>query len=150
MHIRRYELADVPEMLDHIQAALSVTQFRDIKVSREKLDRMLCSNVRNSLFFAALAVDDEANIIGGICASVFKFIFSEETLAEDLFFYVVPSSRQLRVSTGLVAAYLEWAKERNVRRVQLSNSMGVKVEQFSKLATRLGFEKVGTVHQMKL
>lgn len=150
MQIRRYELADIPAMVDHIEAALSVTQFRDIFFSREKMTRLLSNNHHSSQFFAALATDDDGNIIGGICGNVCEFIFSHEALANDNFFYVAPSHRRLRTATGLVEAYLNWAKERKVKRVQLSNSMGVKIEEFSKLATRLGFEQQGTIHQMRL
>lgn len=149
MIIRRYTEEDIEGMLEHIESALSVTQFRDIEFSRPKMRRLLENNVSNSQFFAALALSDDGEIIGGICALVLQFIFSYEAIAVDQFFYVTPSNRKLRVATALVAAYVEWAKERRVRRIQLSNSMGVEVERFAQLAVKLGFEQMGTIHQMR-
>lgn len=149
MIIRRYTEADIEKMLDHIELALSVTQFRDIEFSREKMRRLLEHNHNNSQFFAALAVSDDGEIIGGICASVQQFIFSYEVVSVDHFFYVTPSNRKLRVATELVEAYKKWAKIRKVRRVQLSNSMGVEMDRFALLAVKLGFEQMGTIHQMR-
>lgn len=150
MIIRRYTEADIPKMLNHIEIGLSVTQFRDIYFSREKMQRLLEHNINNSQFIAALAVFDDGEIIGGICGAVQQFIFSYEALAQDYFFYVTPGSRGKGVSTALVEAYVEWAKERKVKRIQLSNSMGTSIERFAQLAVKLGFEQMGTIHQMRL
>lgn len=150
MKIRRYTEVDIPRMLDHIELGLSITQFKDIHFSREKMGRLLESNISSKLFIAALAVTDDDTIIGGICAAVQQFIFSYEVLAQDYFFYVVPGNRGKGVSTALVEVYVEWAKERGVRRIQLSNSMGMNIERFAQMAVKLGFEQMGTIHQMRV
>lgn len=150
MIIRRYTEADIPNMVEHIDNALRVTQFRDLHFSNQKMRSLLESNVKNSQFFAALATDDDGIIIGGICAAIQQFIFSYDVLSVDFFFYVTPTNRKLRVATGLVEQYVAWAKERKVKRIQLSNSMGVEIERFAMLATKLGFEQMGTIHQMRL
>lgn len=149
MLIRRYSHEDIQQILDVVQVSLSVTQFRDIHFSREKLGRLLESNVNNSLIFVSIAVEDNGEIVGIISASVNQFIFSYEVVIVDHIFYVKPGRRGLKIATGLVGAYLEWAKERKPRRIQLSNSMGNKIEGFAKLAKRLGFDQVGTIHQMR-
>lgn len=149
MIIRRYREDDITKMIDHIETALSVTQFKDIFFARDRMRSLLEGNVKNSLFYAALATTDDGEIIGGICGMIVKFIFSHEVMAVDQFFYVVPSSRRLKVATGLVESYVAWARERKVKRIQLSNSMGVEIERFAMLAEKLGFEHVGTIHQMR-
>lgn len=150
MIIRRYSQEDVPQIVEIIETALSVTQFRDVFFSREKMSRLFESNVNNSLICIFVAVTDDGEIVGLISGSVNQFIFSYEIVIIDHIFYVKPDKRGMKAATGLVRAYIDWAKERKPRRIQLSNSLGNKIDGFAKLAERLGFEQVGTIHQMKL
>lgn len=148
MLIKRYTEADIPKTIELCEQALANSQFSDIYFSYEKMEDRLRSNLRNSQFFLNLAFDND-EVVGGLCASVYPFIFSYDVIAKDEIFYVIPNKRSLRVATALVAGYVEWAKLRKVKRIQLANSMGGNVEGFSKLATKLGFELVGTIHQMR-
>lgn len=147
--IRRYDLNDIPIMMDILQNDLKETIYKDIKFSRQKLGDLLTGNVRNSQFFLNVVIDDE-KIVGGLCATIGTPLFSYEAIAYDHFFYVKPEKRAMGLATELVATYVEWAKERRVRRVTLSNSMGRNVEQFARLASRLRFEHVGSIHSMEL
>lgn len=147
--IRRYEINDISPMLDILQSDLKETIYKDMKFSRQKLTDILTGNVKNSQFFLNVAIDDE-KIVGGLCAIIGTPLFSWEAIAYDHFFYIKPEKRAMGLATELVATYVEWAKERRVRRVTLSNSMGRNVEQFARLASRHGFEQVGSIHSMEL
>jgi len=147
--IRRYGLNDIEPMLTILETDLKDTIYRDMKFSHTKLGDTLRGNVGNTQFFGNLAVEEE-KIIGGLVATVVAPMFSYEVIAYDHFFYVVPDKRSLGVATALVAGYIEWAKERKVRRVVLSNSMRRNVDTFARLATRLGFEQDGTIHSMEI
>lgn len=147
--IRRYELGDIELMLDSLEGDLKTTIYRDIKFSREKLGDVLRGNVGNSQFFGNLVVEND-QVIGGLVATVACPLFSYEAIAYDHFFYVQPSHRSIGAATALVASYVAWAKERKVRRVTLSNSMGRYIKEYASLATRLGFEQVGTIHSMEI
>lgn len=148
--IRRYGLNDIDTMLDILESDLKGTIYRGFKFSRGKLGDVLRGNVMNTQFFGNLAVDGEGTIVGGLVATISSPMFTYEAIAYDHFFYVRPDHRSLIAATTLVAGYVAWAKERKVRRVTLANSMGRNVDTFARLATRLGFEQIGTIHSMEI
>lgn len=145
IELRRYRLEDIPQIVEIVREHLKLTAFAKVVYSDKKMTDLLTGNVRNTQFFTTVAVED-GKIIGGLGASISSYIFSYEAIAQDYFFYIAPEKRNLKLATELVAAYTDWAKERKVKRVQLSNSMGVNVKTFPKLAERLGFKQTGTIH----
>ena len=115
--------------------------------ARNKLKDLLVGNVKNTQFFCNIAFEDE-KIIGGLCAGIRSYIHSYDVFASDHFLFIVPEKRSILLATDLVAGYVDWARERKVREVLLSNFTGIKDEGFGKLAGRLGFTAVGSFHSM--
>lgn len=149
--IRRHSLADVEEMLDHIQQWHSQSRFRKTVFDRQKMKYMLTGNVNNSMFYAALIIDDKSGkIVGGLCASIMAYVWSHEAHAYDHFFYILPDYRTENAATELVENYLEWAHERRVKEAYLQNITGDRVEAFSKFAKKLGFKLIGTTYSREL
>lgn len=146
---RRHELKDIDKMVSILEKHLKDTTYRNVAFSKEKMTDVLRGNLNNIQFFSILAIEDE-EIIGGMTAVISSPYFSYEAFANDLFLYIIPEKRSLKLATALVAKYVEWAKARKVKRIQLANSMGVNVEGFAKLAKRLGFEQTGTIHVMEI
>lgn len=147
--IRRYQLTDIPEMIEILKKDLTDTTYKDVAFDYNKIMGVLVSNVENSLFFGNLMFEDD-QMIGAMFATLSATIFSNELAAYDTIFYLIPEKRSLKRATALVENYISWAKERNVKKVVLSNSMGRDVEKFAQLAKLLGFTQVGTIHHMEL
>jgi L-amino acid N-acyltransferase YncA len=145
----RYTEADIPQMLSIVGQHLGQTSYKHFSFSEDKMQDMLISGLNRKSFHCSVVKDGE-KIIGGLCATVTTPVFSYDAITADHFFYVEPGRRNIRVATGLVADYIEWAKSRKVRMIQLSNSMGTEVERFAKLAERLGFSTVGSIHFMEI
>jgi GNAT superfamily N-acetyltransferase len=150
MKIRRYTSKDIPVILDMIEESISQTIWKDIKLDRAKTTGMLEQNEHNLLFHGNVVVDDQGEIVGCFAATLGSRIWTNEVFAYDQLFYIKEGHRRLKTATALVAAYKEWAIERKVRKAFLSNSMGMNIETFSKLAKLLGFEEVGSIHFMEI
>lgn len=151
IEFRRYVLSDIPPMINKLEQDFlrNIDPKKRQGFSRDKVTDLLTGNVNNTLFHLTVAVND-GEVIGALCASVYSFIFSYEAIALDHLFYVDPDHRSVEVATGLVSAYVEWAKARKVVRAELRNVTGKDVGSFSKLATKLGFKLIGTFHAMEL
>lgn len=147
--IRRYQLNDIPQMIDILQKHLYCTSYANITFDYGKMTEVLVSNVNNSLFFCNLYVTDD-EISGAFVATLASPMFTRDLIAYDTLFYVYPSKRSLKTATALVDSYIKWAKDRGVKKCCLSNSMGHRIEQFERLARMLGFTQVGSIHHMEL
>ena len=146
----RYTLQDIPMMLVGIKRCVMSYGYVDRIYDDTHIRNMLTGNVNNKNFFCHLAIKDGVPI-GGLCASVQRYIMSPEPYAEDHFLYIIPEYQsRLRVSTELVAKYVEWAKSRNLQRIRLTQSNGNKPEKFTKFAKHFGFELLGGIHERAL
>ncbi len=151
IEFRRYVQSDIEKLIDAVEREhlANIDPERRKGFSREKVTNLLMGNLRNSLFFLTVAVKD-GEIVGGLCASIYSFIFSYEAEANDHLFFIQKEHRSMEVATGLVDSYIAWAKERKVKRVELRNVTGQNVEAFSKIEQKRGFQLVGTFHAMEL
>lgn len=147
--IRRYELADIDKMMALVEKDLKTTIYGKMHFNRDKLGDTLRGNVNNTQVFGDVA-DEGGVIIGGMIATIGSPMFTKEVIAYDHFLYIEPSRRSLKLATELVGNYVAWAKERRVHRAMLGNSLGRDIDNFARLAKRLGFEQVGTIHSMEI
>lgn len=147
--IRRYKQSDIPAILALVPESISQTIYKDVAIDNQKVTDTLVGNERNILFHGNV-YELEGQIVGCLCATVGTRFWTKEAFAFDQLFYVKESFRGMKAATELVVAYATWAKERKVRKAFLSNSMGVNVDTFDRLARSLGFDKVGTIHQMEI
>ncbi len=148
--IRRYELADVDILLEHIGVHLSkAPEYKGINYDRNKMRDLLVSGHSKKSFFCDIAVID-GKIVGGLCAGIFEYVFSREVYASDYLFYLEESKRSLRTATELVKNYVEWGKQRRVREVCLTSTTGIKTEKYGKFCERMGFRYIGSTYTMEI
>lgn len=142
--VRRYKVSDIPGMLDTLGEFLKQEpDFCHIKYDRGKVDELLYTNVNNSFLFCNVAVTQEEDIVGGIFAQVLPFYFSNDVMAVDHLFFLLPEYRNVRVSATLINQYIAWAKARQVKRAMLSATTTIDKDRFGKLVGRFGFKEMG-------
>jgi L-amino acid N-acyltransferase YncA len=146
---RKYKADDIQQMISILENDLKTTTYKNVEFSRTKMQDLLIGNMFNDEVFCEV-IEEDGEIIGGMFANVASPFFTHERFAYDHFLYVKEGKRNIRMATGLVAAYVKWAKTQKVRRISLSNSMGKNVETFARLAKMLGFEQTGTIHVMEI
>jgi hypothetical protein len=144
---RRYTKQDIPALVGYLREALKPLHYGPISFSPVKVENLLVGNLTSKKFFCELVVDGD-EILGAMVASVVEFPFSYEAYASDYITWIRPEKRSLKAITSLVAKYVEWANERRVTEIRWSQSSGFKMDKFEKLASRLGFVKIGTHFMM--
>jgi GNAT superfamily N-acetyltransferase len=150
MELRRYIRSDIPFLVDTLQEYLQGTAYAKVPFSAKRLTTLLESNVRNDLFFTMLAVDEESNIVGGITAYLMKYIFSEESYADEMCFFILPGHRSLKLARQMIESYVEWAKRRKVWEVRMSTTSGVQPEEYGKFLEVMGFKNIGQFYGKEL
>lgn len=149
MEVRRYREEDIEGMLQMLGEHLQQTIYNNMEYKPSKTRAMLEMNINNLLVFMNI-IEHEGRIVGALLAFARATYYSDDMNAYDHFFYVRPEIRSWKATTTLVAQYVEWARARKVRRVFLSNSMGVRMDEFARMCEMLGFKKLGTIHAMEI
>jgi len=150
MMIRRYTKADVPDLVKYLKSGLSGFHYRRIDYDDQKMEDTLMGNLRNPSFFVAVCVSDDGEIAGALCAGINAYMFSHEVYADHYCTFIREEFRSLRAITGLVSAYVKWAKSKGAKQIRWEQSTGYKMEKFGILAKRLGFTQIGTKWNMEL
>lgn len=146
----RYNEYHIPMMLVGIERCVKSYGYSKLHFDNELIRNMLIGNINNKNFFCTIAIS-EGVPIGGLCASVQRHIMSPEVYAEDHFLYIIPEYQaKLGISTALVAEYEKWGRERNIKRLRLTQSNGNKPEKFTRFAKHFGFELLGGIHEKEL
>lgn len=145
--IRRYTEADIPQMLDTVEAFLKQDRFigyenhyKGIDFDRQKVYNILKSKLDDHSFFTNVVIDEDGKILGGLTGQITSYIFSRETVAQDWLFYFDPNFTNLTVLFALIKTYVDWAERFGVREVQLASSTGFKEQHFERLMKYIGFK----------
>lgn len=146
--IKRYIKKDIPEMIKLVEDFFyksrqqHINHYNYIDFDSEKLYKLLEREENNIEFFCNLIVSDN-EIVGGLCAIVESPIYSNQRIAYDQIFYIKPEFVNIRATIELINSYVEWAKRRQVIECRLSSTTGFKIEAFTKLCNKNGFDLIG-------
>ena len=150
MELRRYIASDIPFIVSTLKEYLQGTAYASVPFSEKRLTTVLQSNVNNDLFFTMMAVDDHSNIVGGITAYLVKYVFSEESYADEMCFFILPGHRSLKLARHMITEYVEWAKRRKVWEVRMSTTSGIQPEEYGKFLEVMGFKNIGQFYSKEL
>lgn len=87
----------------------------------------------------------DGEIVGGLAASATVSMFGPDMVASEHGIFVKPRRRATGAAQLLIDAYLTWAKEMGVRRVNAGNSAGMDDSRYVRLMEHYGFERVGSL-----
>lgn len=147
--VRRYQLADIPEIASVLETALKPFRYGKMMFAPQKVRYLLQANIYNPGFFCHIVIED-GEVVGGMCGEVVEYPFSYEAYAQDYVTLIAEGHRSVTAITSLVTAYKEWAISRGVREIRWSQSSGYKMDKFKALAKRLGFTQIGACFTMEV
>lgn len=105
-------MKDIPSVLDLCEKHHDSVAFGLIPFSRKKVYSILERTIRGNLPEGVLLVsEDKGKIVGIFLATKAEVSFSEEAVASELAFWLLPGYRKSRRVLDLVAAFEYWARE---------------------------------------
>jgi GNAT superfamily N-acetyltransferase len=85
-------------------------------------------------------------MIGGY---VSKYYFSDQIVASDIAWFVLPEFRGTMIGVRLLDAFENWAKAKGVEELRIGISTGVNMEAFDRLMKKRGYSMVGTNYRLE-
>lgn len=145
-YVRPSDVSDVVNLAKRMHAE---SAYRDLDFSAPKVAQLALVAANSSGWYLRVAYDGKTPV-GMISGQITAYSFSDDKMANDLVWYVIPERRGSPVAVRLAKGYVEWARGHGVREIKLSSSSNVEPEKTARLLERLGFERIGTIHKMRL
>jgi|OM-RGC.v1.024548353 Acetyltransferase (GNAT) family. len=123
------------------------SEFAGLDWDPEKVRSWIHRNIHDTNRFVLCAYDDN-KLCGIFIAGISTFYFGNSTISSDYIWYVDKDYRGTRVGIRLLKRYVEWAKSREVDRIQVGVSSGMTVDRTGELLVRMGFEKIGGIYKV--
>ncbi len=90
----------------------------------------------------------DGEVVGAVLASAVPAMISPQLVACEHAIFVRPEHRRTGAAQALIEAYLGWAREMGVKRVNAGNSAGMDDSRYVRLMQHHGFEKAGSLMYM--
>lgn len=129
---------DIPEVVDLIDSFIAGSQYANMDHSREKIEEIvlgLLKDKNKGIVILYLVNDKPVGLIGGLAT---EMVFSRETVATELFWWVNPSYRS-RKALSLKEAFEFWGKRIGAKFIQMS---GMQDEKLARYYKRTGYDLV--------
>lgn len=145
VEIVRYEQDDVYDIIRVVREFVATQPFyARLPFSEGKLEWVLTTNLWNEKFFCDVAKVN-GQLIGGLAGMLTGYAICHGVFAEDIFGYVKPSHRGLRVILPLLRSFKAWAEAHEAWDVRVSHTSDASVEGMNTLMQRAGYRWLGSV-----
>jgi GNAT superfamily N-acetyltransferase len=145
MKIRYATHEDFPVLNNLLSAMHKESRFHIYPLSQPKLsgclDRFICNSNSQCIL---VAEHSQAGVVGVLAGYVIDYFFSDARMAQDQFFYVSPKYRGSPAAVKLLAAFRQWAVNRNASELCINMSVDIDRHRFEKFMTHLKFKSAGS------
>lgn len=147
MIVRPLEERDLPACV-HLGARMhEESDYRDMEYSPEQC-AALGRRAMTDPDYAWFVVVSGEEVIGMIGGYVCKSFFGRDKVSQDFVVYVAPEHRGGRAFIALVRAFVAWAEQAGARKIHLASSAAI--TDVDGLYSRIGFDKIGSIHRRDL
>ena len=124
------------------------SSYSHLKFSEDRLLYTFKNYVEdlNNIIFLAVEEEEPLGLYAGF---VSKYFFSDELVANDVAWYVIPKKRGTRVSLRLLDMFELWAMDRGVSETRLGFTTDIRGETFNRMMKKLGYDQVGYTYRLK-
>jgi hypothetical protein len=148
---RRATKEDFDHLLKLAKLMHEESSYSHLKFSEERLKFCVNNHLEdlNSIIFLAF---EDGEPIGVYVGFVSKYFFSDDLVANDIAWYVLPEKRGTQNDTPalkLLDMFELWAKDRGVSEVRLGFTTDINGEKFDSLMKYLGYDQVGYTYRLK-
>ncbi len=102
--------------------------------------------LNNPDYFGVLCEHD-GEIIGLMVCYVTEFYFGTDKIAQDMVLYIDKTRRGGVGGLRMIERYVEWAVEKDVKEIQLGQTVGINAEAVAKLYAHAGFKLIGQLYK---
>jgi len=149
MFLRPAEVTDVDTMIAlgrrmHAESP----RFSLMNFDSDKVRALMVNAIADDRYFLMIAENDERDLIGGFVGFMAQHWFSTDQTAHDIALFVDPDRRGSIVAARLVKSFIDWARGRGAKQINLGISTGVMVEKTAQLYRSLGLKQYGYLFEV--
>lgn len=139
--IRPATHADLPVLMLMADAMhMESPRFSRLRFSGDKVQKLFMRLIDSPDCLLLIAERSGARI-GGIAAMVTPHWFSDDLVANDYALFLLPEHRGGTTAARLARAYIEWAREKGAKMIQLGVSTGVHADETAALYKAIGLQQ---------
>lgn len=112
MKISLINIDDIQQLVEIASIAHQESKYRDLPFSGARISKTFHEHVQSSEMLALKAVSDQ--ISGFFLAEIGGMIFTEQKIAMETSYYVLPKYRGTRAFYLLISAFKEWADDKKL------------------------------------
>lgn len=143
--IRSANLKDWPQIMHLSLAMHAESRFSKLQLNEEKLRKIFVEQLNNPrVFCSLLAENSDGKVIGMLAGFVAELFFTNELVAQDRVFFVLPEFRGASAAVRLLTAFRKWAENRNVQEININMSVAIDMPRFERFMTHMGFTNCGS------
>lgn len=142
----RFATQDDVDVVLHLGTQMHAeSRFRVHPMNPQKSRVSIKKLLGNPLSGCILLADSESGVVAGMLAGyVVDYFFSDALVAQDSYFYVMPSFRGSSAALKLLITFRRWAENRNAAELCINMSVDVEPERFNQFMNRMSFKPCGT------
>lgn len=114
---------DLPLLMKFAQGLHAESTYSGLKYSPQKVEGALLDCI-NGDYGVTLVLCRKGEPIGAVAGLLKNFLFSADTVAIEIMYYVLPEFRRARASLALLDAFEVWAQKQGAKAVWLGSFPG--------------------------
>lgn len=146
--IRPATYADIPRIVALGHLLHDESSYRTLSFDPVKVSDFLASLIAGAgVVFVA---ERNNEVIGGMAGGCGEHWFTQDLVAFDYSVFIEPGKRHGITASKLIRAFVEWAKLRGAKQVNVGITTNINVEATSRLYKYNGFQDGGVLFRMEL
>ena len=150
MICRRIEPDDVEQVINIGEDMHKDSKYAHIPYDRNRLRLLARDAMEQKFLHAWVVIDDDSTVAGMICIACMNYYFSNLLTANDLLFYVRPSSRSLHAVHMLIKAAEDWCRNNNIHSLTLCVTAPKDHRRVGRICAHFGYNEWGTAYRKEL
>lgn len=118
-------------------------RYSVLNYDEHKVELLLRNALDDDRYFLMVAEHDDGEVTGGFIGYIAPHWCSQDAVAADLALFVQQDRRGGIAAARLAREFIEWARSRGAKLVNLGISTGVQVEQSAALYRAIGLKQYG-------
>lgn len=144
---------EVYRLVEIVESVLLESVYSHLAFDKEKAAHLVMDGIlKRSGTFLRVIVDSDDKIVGGMMCVCETSAFGPDKMAYDITIMMDAEARGRCVVqlVKLVDEYKAWAIKEGAKIIKMGVSSGINIDKASAFFERLGFERVGAMHSMRV
>lgn len=145
MKIRFTDERDIEALMVLARKMHSESRMKDSRLDEDRVRRAFIAMYKDPVNNCVVVAEtDQGKHVGILAGFMSVYLFADVRVAQDKWFYVLPSYIGGSVALKLMVTFRRWAMSRQAQELCINSSADLDQERFSRFMNHLGFKVTGS------